>query len=71
LPDDPTLQPMKSDLRYFRNSMCKRFPDCSEKQVDEAISKALDEIKPSRDRTKLNRLVVGFLSNHCGDPVFH
>lgn len=60
---------MKSDLRYFRTSMCKRFPDCSDQQVDQAISKALEEIKPSRDRTKLNRLVVGILSRHCGDPV--
>jgi len=60
---------MKSDLRYFRNSMCKRFPDCSDQQIDEAISKALEEIKPSRDRTKLNRLVVATLSTHCGDPV--
>jgi hypothetical protein len=60
---------MKSDLRYFRTSMCKRFPDCSDRQIDEAISMALEKIKPSRDRTKLNRLVVSMLSRHCDNPV--
>lgn len=46
-----------------------RIPDCSDQQIDEAISIALEKIKPSRDRTRLNRLVVGMLSSHCGDPV--
>ncbi|RYD34005.1 MAG: hypothetical protein EOP87_10010 [Verrucomicrobiaceae bacterium] len=62
---------MKSDLRYFRNSMSKRFPDCNEKQIEQAIAKALEEIKPSRDRTRLNRLVIAMLSQHCGDTAAH
>jgi len=60
---------MKTDLSYFRNSLCKRFPDCTGQQVDEAIAKVLEEMKPSRDRTRLNRMVIAALSQHCGEKV--
>jgi len=49
------------DLTYFRNSLIKRFPHCSKTDVDIAIDQSLDAMKPSRDRTRLKRLVVPIL----------
>jgi len=53
---------MKNDLRYFRNSLIKRFPHRPSAEIDLAIEQALEEMKPSRDRTRLNRRVVGILT---------
>ena len=53
---------MKNDLRYFRNSLIKRFPPRPPAEIDLAIEQALEEMKPSRDRTRLNRRVVGILT---------
>lgn len=54
---------MKTDLRYFRTSLQKKFPEHTAVQIDTAIERALEEMKPSRDRTLLNRRVVAILSN--------
>src|SRR5687768_603818 len=41
------------DLTYFRTGLIKRFPQCSEMEIDMAIREALEAMKPSRDRTRL------------------
>jgi hypothetical protein len=45
------------DLRYFINSLKKRYWMKAEWEIDSAVEKALDLIAPSRDRTRLKREV--------------
>lgn len=54
---------LKTDkLRFFRNSLIKRFPDKSSVDIDIAIERALETMNPSQDRTRLNRTVIALLS---------
>ena len=50
-------------LTYFRNGLIKRFPNWSRVDIDIVIEQTLEAMKPSRDRTRLKRLVVKELSS--------
>ena len=50
-------------LTYFRNGLIKRFPNCSKVDIDIAIEQTLEVMRPSRDRTRLKRLVIKTLTS--------
>ncbi len=51
------------DLSYFVRSLEKRFPEKTTADIEEALRSALEAIAPSRDRTKLRRLIIRMLKD--------
>lgn len=64
--DDPTKKKVDAwfvamgqahEARYFEETIEKAFPNKSDKEINEAITSCLEEIKPSEGRAKLTECV--------------
>ena len=56
-PDRPSLK-TRNDLTFFFKGIQKRFPHVPLPEIHETVESILEEMKPSRDRTRLHRSTV-------------
>ena len=54
----PPPRVKREDLTFFLKGMQKRFPDVPQREIHETVEAILEEMKPSRDRTQLNRRII-------------
>ena len=67
VPDRPSLK-TRNDLTFFFKGIQKRFPGVPLPEIHETVESILEEMKPSRDRTRLHRRTVHRLKQSTSAP---